>query len=146
VGDPTESVGVIADPVVLAECLGGRVVHPQALQLFMQGARILVLLDAVPEDYRGITLPEAYRQNEQMGIGTVIACGPLVGQMPTPYPGGFIGGPRDLLYEHVIFGAHAGKPVRLDFIRDQQYESDILCMSDRDIWCIANWPTGEKES
>jgi hypothetical protein len=125
----------MADPARLSDQLG-REVHPDAFRFEPQGTRLLVVLDEVPEDYRGIKLPTEYTDRERMGAGTIMAAGPLAGDLSCPYPGGPIASPEELLYLHVLFGQYAGKPLRLDFIRDKEYEAGIIVLADRDVWAV----------
>lgn len=126
----------MAEPEVLRDALGGRYPHPDIFTLEPQGNRIHVILDPVPEQIGLIKLPQEYVNNERMGAGVVAAVGPEVGQA-IPYPGGpVMANPGELLYAHVIFGAHVGKPLRLEFLRDHEFNSGAVVMADRDVWAV----------
>ena len=43
----------------------------------------------------------------------------------------------DFRYRPTSFGASMGKPLRLDWIADGQYDATILVMTDRDLWATA---------
>ena len=112
-----------------------RKVNPKAYNIYPQGRRIIGVLDPIPERVGHIALPEEYRAREKMGAGIVMSVGPEVGQ-PAPFPGApMLKDPQDLLYEHVVFGMHAGNVLRLDMM-DNAYHSGIIVMTDRDIWAI----------
>jgi hypothetical protein len=111
-----------------------RDIHPDTFTFKLTGHRCLVLLDIIPESYGGVLLPDAYRDREVMGAGVVIMCGAEVGYGSLPYPGGVSCHPADLLGKHVVFGSNAGRPLRLDFIRDGNYIGELLVIADRDLW------------
>ncbi len=112
-------------------------VNPEMWKFSPVGHRLYVALDPTPEVYKGIVTANSYE--EQMGIGVVLAVGEQVGMGPIQYPDGpRLENPSDLLYHSVVFGAHAGKPLRLDFIRDSHYRAAILVITSRDIWAV-NW-------
>ena len=114
----------------------GRQLHPDALTYAPTGHRVLILLDEVPDEYRGIKIPDEYKDHEKMGAGRVIGVGPLVGNGQCRFPGGPLCTPEQLLYRHVIFGQYAGKPIRLDFVRDDKYMSQIIIMTEMDVWQV----------
>ena len=144
---PRENDGTFVDPTDISELLTKRYapllqeptkieLNPSLWRFAPTGARIVVAVDPTPEVYLGILT--ATERNEQVGIGIVIAVGPQAHESPPQYPGGVeADSPAELLYREVIFGAHVGKPLRLDFIRDSHYKADLLVMTSRDIWCIS---------
>lgn len=143
---------LIADPTQLGLVLQRRwgrdqpvVLHPSVYQHHPCGNRLLVVLDPPPTEYGGILIPKAIQSNEMLGRGTVIAVGDTVG-MTVPYPGGpslattqhgdRVSHPAGLLYAWLVFGAYSGKTIRLDYVQDREYESGVLLLADRDIWCV----------
>lgn len=141
---------VVADPARLAEVLGGRTVHPDAYLLHPQGARIHVVLDELPEKYGELFIPEVVQGNERPGAGTIMAAGTGAWRGVEHYPGvpefgvdngtSLFGPSEDLLYKHIIFGQYVGKPLRLDYTRDDNWKSAVLVMTTRDIWAIDTGP------
>ena len=134
------SGAAMADLEGLAKILPeGRELHPEALDFVPFGHRVLILVDEVPEDYCGVIIPEEYRDNEKMGAGRVIGVGDMVGGPGIRYPGGpMLSTPSELLYRHVFFGQYAGKPIRLDLVRDSKYMSSVLMLTDMDLWMGKN--------
>ncbi len=112
-------------------------VHEKMWDYEPTGARLFVVVDPTPSQVGGIIVATDY--NEQVGVGIVCAVGCEVGLGPVQYPGSAMhDNPADLLYAEVIFGAHVGKPLRLDFVQDRHYSASILVMTSRDIWAV-NW-------
>lgn len=100
------------------------------------GRRVFVALDPNPEMVGGVHLAQTH---EQLGVGVIVAVGPSAGIDAGPYPGcPEVSSPAQLLYQPCMFGAHVGKSLRLDFVRDKLYDSNIVVMTDRDFWAI-NW-------
>lgn len=134
--------GFIADPIKFRE-LTGVAVHPKAFDLEPLGSRIVVVQDAVPTDWKGISLPEDVRDREIMGSGWVLSVGDtagLLGRWAVPHPGiPVVESPEALLYRHIYFGQHIGKVIRLS-VRDRSYKGALLMMSDRDILCFDHIP------
>ena len=44
--------------------------------------------------------------------------------------------PAEMLYKQVMFGKHCGKGMILNYLKEDDFHSDILIMNDADIWCI----------
>lgn len=137
--------GTMATPAKLNELLTQRwaaraewdkpvEVHPDAFRVVPTGHRLLVVLDPVPETFKGVVLPEAYRASEQTGIGTIMGVGDAAFSGAAPYPGGPL--LPDPLYRTVIMGQHTGTPIRLDFVRDASYWGAVIIMTDRDVWAL----------
>jgi len=155
------NLGIMAEPAALNALLTTRwagragwseevAVHPDAFKCVPVGCRILVALDPVPEDYKGIKLPDSYRSAEQPGIGTIMGVGLDSFSGSAPYPGAPIAwvndepsdpslgyrDPTTMLYHTILMGQHAGCPLRLDFVRDRDYWGGVIVLNDRDIWCV----------
>jgi len=123
--------GGIADQHTL-EAIVGRTLHPKLFELIPCGSRMHVVVQAPPEFYGLISIPESIQQMEAMKTGWVAAVGPTVGT-GCAYPGGpMLDRPTDILYQKIIWG-DAGRPLRLD-VTDNNWHSSILVMTDRDIY------------
>lgn len=114
----------------------------EAIQL--TGARLMVLRDESVREFGKLVIPDSVRAKEMPGAGIVVAVGPDVGIMTQPYPGGIaLASPTMLLGAHVFFGQWSGKQFRLDILdsewRGAREESDLLVMTDRDLWA---WEAG----
>lgn len=117
------------------EAITGLQVHPKAFDLAPQGARIHVIREPVPEEYGSIQLPEEYRRAETMGIGWVLAVGPLAHlDVPLPF-GPILDHPSRLLYCKVLMSQTIGSCVRLS-VTEREYRSNVVVMTTRDIWSI----------
>jgi hypothetical protein len=115
-------------------------VHPAAFSFEPQGSRLHVVNYPNPSMFGGLHLPPT--EGEASGIGVVIAVGRSAFWEKAPHPGaGFFPGKsqEELLYRTVIYGQYAGKSLRLNYRRDSTFYSDILVLTDRDIWAV-RWP------
>jgi len=143
--------GAIADPDVLyalpywpsrtdpsTEEAKPRRLAEKVFETMPTGSRVKVVLDEPPEVTEGgLTIPDTYRDATKMGAGIIVAAGPEAGvrdDLPSPgAPATFC--PEDLLYLHVLFGAHMGAPLRYTLL-DRMWKSVVMEMSIRDIWEI----------
>lgn len=126
-------------PQADAERLTGRRIHPEIFSIEPTGNLIHVILEQEPEEYGHIILPNI-GNNENMGVGYIIAAGPVAGDpgYTTVGPGaiGVIAGhPSDLLGLHVIFASHVGSPLRVSML-DREFRAAVLIMSSRDIRAV----------
>ncbi len=146
---PVSSRAVVADPAQLSLVLTERFapfygekkevrVHPAAFAFEPQGSRLTVVCYPNPEQYGGLSLPAS--AGEQAGLGVVLAVGRDAFNEPAPHPGAGLfpgpGGAADMLYRTVAFGKYAGKPLVLNYTRDSNFNSEVLVLCDRDIWCV----------
>ena len=111
-------------------------VHPEVFSIEPTGNLIHVLLETPPEEYGHIILPKNISQ-ENMGVGYIIAVGPMAGDpryaVPSPAPIGVVrNSPIDLLGLHVIFSATVGMPLRVSML-DRKYMAAVLVMTAKDI-------------
>src|SRR5258706_11940297 len=90
-------------------------VHPAAFSLEPNGNRVLVVSYPSPETYGGIHLTDSH---ENMGLGVIMGIGPTAFRSNTQSLTGmsYFPDPSLLLYRTAVYGAHNGKPIRLDFI------------------------------
>ncbi len=127
-GDPAEDAAWRRKPTAIS---------PKMWDYEPVGSRLYVYCYPSPPNYGLIYIPEEV--NEQSGVGIVVAVGDAIGHDLVQYPGGTEhDNPSDLLYKEVIFSAHVGKPLRLDFIQDSHYSAAVLVMTSRDLWAV-NW-------
>ena len=103
------------------------------------GNLIHVLAEVPPEEYGLIKIPEHLVGMEKMGIGYIIAVGPMAGSpdyaVAGPGPVGVITNEETsegLLGLHVIFGAHRGMPLRVNML-DREFRAQVYEMSPKDI-------------
>lgn len=132
---PKEFHGFAMSPAAV-ETLTGQQVHPEVFSIEPTGNLIHVLLEPLPKEYGHIILPDAGTQ-EKMGVGYIIAVGPMAGHpmysVPGPSPIGVIrAAPIDLLGLHVIFGSHTGMPLRVTML-DREFRAMVLVMTTKDI-------------
>ena len=109
--------------------------------IYPTGNLIHVLLEKPPEEIGMIKIPEYLVDLEKMGVGYIIAVGPMAGAAayanPSPSPIGVTSSPEkddpaSLLGLHVIFGSHAGMPLRVN-VMDREFRAPVLVMTAKDI-------------
>jgi len=131
--------------------LTGLEIHPDVLTIHPTGNLIHVLLEPPPEEFGGIVIPDYIQSMEKMGVGYIIAAGPLAGSHI--YEGNLSGpigviqdsevatdGCEVLLGLHVIFGSHTGMPLRVSMM-DREFRAAVLVMSAKDIRGVDTNPT-----
>jgi hypothetical protein len=134
--------GAIMDPADVLE-LTGQSVNPEVFTIHPTGNLIHVLLEEEPEEFGSIIIPKTLMGLEQMGVGYIIAAGPMAGSpdyaIAIPSPIGVVirAGGEDinssgLLGLHVIFGSHAGAPLRVSLL-DREFRAPVLVMQSKDI-------------
>jgi hypothetical protein len=122
------------------EARTGMKCHPKAFDFHPQGCRITVFREPVPEEYGSIALPQEYLRTESMGIGWIVAAGPLSHrEVPIPF-GPMIERPEDLLYRKILMSQTIGQCIRLD-VTERDFRSNLIVMTTRDIWCFDEKPT-----
>lgn len=137
----------MASPSVVKEITGREDIPPDAFKQEPQGSKLIVLLDRAPDTYGGVLhIPKICKDITPVSVGLVIGVGPQVGSND-PYPGGPICHPSQLLYRHISFSMHIGKPLRFN-VMDSKYEAGILILASRDVHII-DWDddpyAGEQE-
>lgn len=150
--EPKSQRAAVADPAKLNELLtrlfkpfyGEKPrevrVHPAAFSFEPQGSRLLVVCYPSPEEYGGLALPQS--AEEQAGLGVIMAAGHEAFNGRAVHPGsGFFVSAEEALYHTVAFGKYSGKPLVLNYTRDSNFNSTVLVLSDRDIWCV-RYPEG----
>jgi hypothetical protein len=118
------------------EELTGQTVHPEVFSIEPTGNLIHVLVEEEPEEYGSIIIPKTVYNAERMGVGYIIAVGPVAGNVAYAHNPGSIGvvreSPPELLGLHVIFAAHMGVPLRVSML-DKEFRAAVLVMSSKDI-------------
>ena len=119
-----------------AESVTGQKIHPEVFSVEPTGNLIHVVLEVEPKEYGHIVLPD-FGSQEKMGVGYIIAAGPMAGHpmyaVPGPSPIGVTrNSPIDLLGLHVIFGSHTGMPLRVTML-DREFRAMVLVMTAKDI-------------
>lgn len=119
-------------PQEFIEKLTGQKIHPDFFFVEPTGHLLHAVVDPVPKGWKGLKIPEDFRNRVMMGLGYVFAVGPLVGSLGAAYPGGcHCESPEDLLGLHVIFSSNAGVFLR-DEVAGVEY-AKVVVMPDRDI-------------
>lgn len=122
--------------------LTGQTVNKHVFTVHPTGNLIHVLLEPPPGEYGHIKIPDTLVQLEKMGVGYIIAAGPMAGDpayaAPGPAPIGVVTTPNEggdassLLGLHVIFASHVGMPLRLDML-DREFRAPVIVMTSKDI-------------
>jgi hypothetical protein len=131
--------------------LTGQAVSLDVLTIHPTGNLVHVLLEPPPEEYGPIKIPDYIVSDEKMGVGYIIAAGPLAGDhIYENNLSGPIGVIQDsevatdrsevLLGLHVIFGSHTGMPLRVSMM-DREFRAPVLVMSAKDIRGVDTNPT-----
>ena len=126
----------MAVPSVVAEITGREDIPPNAFKQEPQGSKLTVLLDRAPKTYGGaLHIPDECQDITPVSAGLIIGVGPTVGS-GDPYPGGPIcEHPSQLLYRHIGFAMHIGKPLRFT-VMDSKYKAGVLLLASRDVQII----------
>ena len=138
--EPSVWGGFVMSPQAVYE-LSGQDVHPEVFSIEPTGNLIHVLVEEQPEEYGNIILPQNISR-ENMGVGYIIAAGPMAGNpgysAATPSPIGVIrDSPLELLGLHVIFSQTVGMPLRVSML-DRAFRAAVLVMQAKDIRGIDN--------
>jgi hypothetical protein len=123
--------------------LTGQLVNPETFSVHPTGNLIHVLLEEEPEEFGHIVIPKTLMGLEQMGVGYIIAAGPMAGSPDYAVAGpGVIGvvvsvrgenvDSSALLGLHVFFSSHVGSPLRVSLM-DREFRAPVLQMSMKDI-------------
>lgn len=125
----------------IAEEKSGQPIIPRAFEWAPQGARMLVVVDLVPEKIGLIALTEEQQDMQQMGTGYIISVGPQAGILMNTQIGQVMvtTTPEALLGQHVMFGMHSGKSVRFS-VFDSDYDSKLLLLAPLDVWMLDQNP------
>ena len=118
-----------------AEKLTGQKLNPRSFDWAPQGARIVVIVDRVPDKAGSIAIPESVLADAPSGTGFVVAVGPLLGpDLTAPGTVGMVSvdEPRDLLGKHVSFGYARGIVLRRSIL-DGEYSAQTLILAPLDI-------------
>ncbi|MCP4113827.1 MAG: hypothetical protein GY737_00200 [Desulfobacteraceae bacterium] len=132
--DPTIVGTVWAEPGELYERSGIKL-DRRILDYAPCGSRILVAMDPMIKQVGLIELPDEATRGRSMGSGWVIAAGAECGAVPVAYPGAPHGGPEQLVGQHIYFGEHMGKTIRMS-MSDDSYNAGVVIMTLRDIWMV----------
>lgn len=121
-----------------AEKLTGQKLNKRIFDWAPQGARLMVVLDRVPEMAGLVALPESVIAASDSGTGWIVGCGPIAGLQEQM--GGTVGpiqakDPSDLLGLHVSFGFARGMVLRFSIL-DNEYKSKVLLLAPIDILCV----------
>ena len=126
-----------------AEKVTGQTINPEVFSVYPTGDLIHVLLEKEPEEFGGIIIPKTLLGLEQMGVGYIIAAGPMAGSpeyakaSPSPIgvtvpEGGEFKDSSCLLGLHVMFSSHTGCPLRVSLL-DREFRAPVLQMRGKDI-------------
>jgi len=110
-------------------------IHPEAFRFEPQGARLHLAIAPMPSRIGLITVPDA-EDGDINGLAVVFAVGSEVGEGAS-HPGApLCNHPEDLLYRQVMLKKFAGMPLSFDPIRQSNYYSPLVAVSERDIVAI----------
>lgn len=128
---------IIDQGLLEANC--GYSINPRAFDLRPGGARMIVSLVPDQQFYGNLAIPAGFA-GEKKASGWVVYAGPTCGMGMEPYPGGLGLAPYDLPGKYVLFAAHKGEIVQMDWTRDSVWKSHVLIITERDIWAWLDKP------